>query len=411
MATLYVADGQGRGDRRGAGRTGTPNRVDRRARARRRARAGRPRRRACASRASNTRPRWNRKCAPAVAGGVTSLACPPDTDPPLDEPGLVEMLKHRARSLNLAHVLSARRADRAARRARTLTEMAELAEAGCVAFSQADVPLVDTQVLLRAMQYAATFGYRVWLRPQDAASRAGRRRARRRGGDAPRPRRRFRRSPRRSRWPRSSRSCATPARACTCAGCRRADGVAMVRAAKRDGPAGDLRRRDPSPAPVRRRHRLVRRAVPPRAAAAQHARPRRAPRRARRRHDRRRLLGPHAGRRRREAAAVRRGRAGRDRARAAAAADAQVGGGEQVALPAALARITREPARDARHRRRASRAPGQRGRCLHLRSASDLDGRAGARCEPGQEHAVPRARGRRARSLHAGRQARWCYEG
>ena len=40
----------------------------------------------------------------ACAGGVTSLACPPDTDPPLDEPGLVEMLKHRARSLNQAHV-------------------------------------------------------------------------------------------------------------------------------------------------------------------------------------------------------------------------------------------------------------------------------------------------------------------
>ena len=38
--------------------------------------------------------------AAAVAGGVTSLACPPDTDPPLDEPGLVQMLKHRARSLN-----------------------------------------------------------------------------------------------------------------------------------------------------------------------------------------------------------------------------------------------------------------------------------------------------------------------
>ncbi len=40
----------------------------------------------------------------AVAGGVTSLACPPDTEPPLDEPGLVEMLKHRAKTLNLAHV-------------------------------------------------------------------------------------------------------------------------------------------------------------------------------------------------------------------------------------------------------------------------------------------------------------------
>ena len=40
----------------------------------------------------------------AAAGGITSLACPPDTDPVLDEPGLVEMLKHRAKLLNLAHV-------------------------------------------------------------------------------------------------------------------------------------------------------------------------------------------------------------------------------------------------------------------------------------------------------------------
>jgi dihydroorotase len=48
-----------------------------------------------------------------------------------------------------------------------LTEMGELAEAGCVAFSQAERALVDTQVLLRAMQYARTFGHRVWLRAQD----------------------------------------------------------------------------------------------------------------------------------------------------------------------------------------------------------------------------------------------------
>src|SRR5450830_694876 len=40
----------------------------------------------------------------AVAGGITSLACPPDTDPVLDEPGLVEMLKHRAKQLSLANV-------------------------------------------------------------------------------------------------------------------------------------------------------------------------------------------------------------------------------------------------------------------------------------------------------------------
>ena len=40
----------------------------------------------------------------AVQGGVTTLVCPPDTDPVLDEPGLVEMLKHRARNLDLANV-------------------------------------------------------------------------------------------------------------------------------------------------------------------------------------------------------------------------------------------------------------------------------------------------------------------
>src|SRR6202163_464392 len=103
----------------------------------------------------------------AIAGGVTSLACPPDTDPPLDEPGLVEMLKHRARNLNLAHVYPIG-ALTAGLKGETITEMGELTDAGCIAFSHADAPLADTQVLLRAMQYAATFGYRVWLRPQDA---------------------------------------------------------------------------------------------------------------------------------------------------------------------------------------------------------------------------------------------------
>ncbi|MFZ2524842.1 MAG: dihydroorotase [Candidatus Ferrigenium altingense] len=103
----------------------------------------------------------------AVAGGITSLACPPDTDPPLDEPGLVEMLKHRAKNLNQAHVYPVA-ALTSALKGQELTEMAELADAGCVAFSQADAPLTDTRVLLRAMQYAATFDFSVWLRPQDS---------------------------------------------------------------------------------------------------------------------------------------------------------------------------------------------------------------------------------------------------
>lgn len=102
----------------------------------------------------------------AAAGGVTSLACPPDTDPVLDEPGLVEMLKHRAKQLNQAHVypLGALTHQLAGKE---ITEMCELNEAGCVGFSQADVAIKDTQVLWRAMQYAATFGFTVWLRPEE----------------------------------------------------------------------------------------------------------------------------------------------------------------------------------------------------------------------------------------------------
>jgi len=108
----------------------------------------------------------------ALAGGVTSLACPPDTDPPLDEPGLVDMLRRRAKALSRARVypVGALTVKLAGER---LTEMAELAEAGCVAFSQANAPLADTQVLWRALQYAATFGFPVWLRAEDASLAKG----------------------------------------------------------------------------------------------------------------------------------------------------------------------------------------------------------------------------------------------
>ena len=104
--------------------------------------------------------------AASVAGGVTSVVCPPDTDPVLDEPGLVEMLKFRAEKLHQARVFPVGALTRNLQ-GEILTEMVELTEAGCVAFSQADVPLVNTQVLRRALQYASTFDYPVWLRPQD----------------------------------------------------------------------------------------------------------------------------------------------------------------------------------------------------------------------------------------------------
>ena len=102
----------------------------------------------------------------ALQGGVTSLVCPPDTDPVLDEPGLVEMLKYRAKTQDKAHVHPLG-ALTMGLKGQSLTEMAELTEAGCIGFAQAEEPIEDTTVLLRAMQYANTFGYTVWLRPQD----------------------------------------------------------------------------------------------------------------------------------------------------------------------------------------------------------------------------------------------------
>lgn len=103
----------------------------------------------------------------AMRGGVTSLVCPPDTDPVLDEAGLVEMLKQRAKMQHKAHVYPLG-ALTVGLHGQNLTEMAALTEAGCVGFSQAEEPIVDTNVLQRALSYAATFAYTVWLRPQDA---------------------------------------------------------------------------------------------------------------------------------------------------------------------------------------------------------------------------------------------------
>lgn len=104
--------------------------------------------------------------AAAVAGGVTSLVCPPDTDPVLDEPGLVQMLKFRAEKLHQARLFPLGALTRGLA-GEVLTEMAELTEAGCVGFGQAEVPLASTRTLQRALQYAATYGYTVWLRPQE----------------------------------------------------------------------------------------------------------------------------------------------------------------------------------------------------------------------------------------------------
>ncbi len=104
--------------------------------------------------------------AAAVAGGITSLACPPDTRPPLDEAGLVERIVRRSEAVGLARVYPIGALTQGLG-GEKLAEIATLRKAGCIAFSQAQRPLIDTQVLLRAMQYAATLGVTLHLQPQD----------------------------------------------------------------------------------------------------------------------------------------------------------------------------------------------------------------------------------------------------
>ncbi|MGE5471685.1 MAG: dihydroorotase [Bacteroidota bacterium] len=104
--------------------------------------------------------------AAAVAGGVTAVVVPPDADPPLDEPELADRLVHRGAEIGKARVLPLGALTLGLNGER-LAELAGLKKAGCVAFSQANKPVVDTEALLRAMEYAGTFDFAIWLQPQD----------------------------------------------------------------------------------------------------------------------------------------------------------------------------------------------------------------------------------------------------
>jgi dihydroorotase len=100
----------------------------------------------------------------ALAGGITGVVCPPDTKPPLDEPGLVRMLRQRSREAAGARLypLGALTAGLAGE---VLAEIETLSEVGCVAFAQTGSLPHDNSVLLQAMRYGRTFDLPLWLRP------------------------------------------------------------------------------------------------------------------------------------------------------------------------------------------------------------------------------------------------------
>jgi dihydroorotase len=101
----------------------------------------------------------------AAAAGVTSVCCPPDTTPVIDTPAVVELIHQRALANHVrVYTLGALTHGLAGER---LAEMRALMAAGCVGVSNGNQPIRNTEVLRRAMEYAAGFNIPVFLHPED----------------------------------------------------------------------------------------------------------------------------------------------------------------------------------------------------------------------------------------------------
>ncbi len=104
--------------------------------------------------------------AAAIAAGVTTACCPPDTRPVIDTPAVVNLVQGLAKRTGTIQVLPIGALTRALN-GRDLSEMSALKVAGCVAVSNALMPVTNTLVLRRALEYAASYDLLVMIRPED----------------------------------------------------------------------------------------------------------------------------------------------------------------------------------------------------------------------------------------------------
>ena len=106
------------------------------------------------------------ECTAAIAGGITSSCCPPDTTPIIDTPAMANMLTHRGREIGLTHILPLGALTKGLA-GETLSDMHALHEAGCVAFSNANQAISNSMVMRRAMEYASSFNLLLILHAND----------------------------------------------------------------------------------------------------------------------------------------------------------------------------------------------------------------------------------------------------
>jgi dihydroorotase len=102
----------------------------------------------------------------AAAGGVTSIVVQPDTNPPVDEPAVVDFILRRARDIELVHVYPAGAATKGLK-GEQMAEIGLMHDAGAVYVTDADQPIVDSKTFRRILTYASGFDIMVSHRPVD----------------------------------------------------------------------------------------------------------------------------------------------------------------------------------------------------------------------------------------------------
>jgi dihydroorotase len=94
--------------------------------------------------------------AAAVAGGFTSIACIPNTEPPIDTQATVEFIQHQAARADLCNVFVVACVSKN-REGKELAELGQLVQAGAVAFSDDGAPVYDAELMRRAIEYCQMF--------------------------------------------------------------------------------------------------------------------------------------------------------------------------------------------------------------------------------------------------------------
>lgn len=94
--------------------------------------------------------------AAAINGGFTSIACIPNTEPPIDTQAAVEFIQHQAARADNCNVYVVACVSRN-REGKELAELGQLFEAGAVAFSDDGAPVYDAELMRRACEYCLMF--------------------------------------------------------------------------------------------------------------------------------------------------------------------------------------------------------------------------------------------------------------